>query len=186
MRGAIVSAFGAPPIDGLGTTGGFKIDRRGPRQPGPRRTAARQRRDRRPGQPDARPAGPVQQSRGPTPPGSIWTSTAPSAWPWACRWATSFNTLQIYLGSFYVNNFNEFGRTWQVNVQADQNFRKRRPRYPAAPGPQQSRADDPPGHADGRHATPAARSWSCATTCTPPPPSPATPPRASARAEPSA
>jgi len=25
-------------------------------------------------------------------------------------------------GSFYVNNFNEFGRTWQVNVQADQRF----------------------------------------------------------------
>ena len=25
VRGAIVSAFGAPPIDGLGTTGGFKL-----------------------------------------------------------------------------------------------------------------------------------------------------------------
>ena len=36
-----------------------------------------------------------------------------------------FNTLQIYLGSYYVNNFNEFGRTWQVNVQADQRFRDR-------------------------------------------------------------
>jgi multidrug efflux pump len=34
-----------------------------------------------------------------------------------------FNTLQLYLGSYYVNNFNEFGRTWQVNVQADQRFR---------------------------------------------------------------
>ena len=30
-----------------------------------------------------------------------------------------FNTLQIYMGSLYVNNFNEFGRSWQVNVQAD-------------------------------------------------------------------
>ena len=36
-----------------------------------------------------------------------------------------FNTLQVYLGSYYVNNFNEFGRTWQVNVQADQQFRDR-------------------------------------------------------------
>ena len=36
-----------------------------------------------------------------------------------------FNTLQVYLGSFYVNNFNEFGRTWQVNVQADQQFRNK-------------------------------------------------------------
>jgi multidrug efflux pump len=34
-----------------------------------------------------------------------------------------FSALQIYLGSYYVNNFNEFGRTWQVNVQADQKFR---------------------------------------------------------------
>jgi len=36
-----------------------------------------------------------------------------------------FNTLQVYLGSYYVNNFNEFGRTWQVNVQADPKFRDR-------------------------------------------------------------
>jgi multidrug efflux pump len=35
-----------------------------------------------------------------------------------------FNTLQVYLGSYYVNNFNEFGRTWQVNVQADRSFRE--------------------------------------------------------------
>ena len=34
-----------------------------------------------------------------------------------------FNTLQVYLGSYYVNNFNEFGRSWQVNIQADQRFR---------------------------------------------------------------
>src|SRR4029077_2104819 len=34
-----------------------------------------------------------------------------------------FNTLQVYLGSYYVNNFTQFGRTWQVNVQADQKFR---------------------------------------------------------------
>ena len=38
-----------------------------------------------------------------------------------------FSTLQIYLGSYYVNNFNEFGRTWQVNVQADQGFRDQVP-----------------------------------------------------------
>ena len=36
-----------------------------------------------------------------------------------------FNTLQVYLGSYYVNNFNEFGRTWQVNVMADKRFRDR-------------------------------------------------------------
>ena len=31
--------------------------------------------------------------------------------------AELFNTLQVYLGSLYVNDFNLFGRTWQVNVQ---------------------------------------------------------------------
>ena len=34
-----------------------------------------------------------------------------------------FDTLQIYLGSLYANDFNRFGRTYQVNVQADQQFR---------------------------------------------------------------
>ncbi len=34
-----------------------------------------------------------------------------------------FGTLQAYLGSAYVNDFNRFGRTWQVKVQADHQFR---------------------------------------------------------------
>jgi multidrug efflux pump len=34
-----------------------------------------------------------------------------------------FDTLQTYLGSAYVNDFNQFGRTWQVLVQADAPFR---------------------------------------------------------------
>ncbi|HEX9501863.1 MAG TPA: multidrug efflux RND transporter permease subunit, partial [Thermoanaerobaculia bacterium] len=34
-----------------------------------------------------------------------------------------FNTLQVYLGSLYVNDFNRFGRTYQVNVQAESKFR---------------------------------------------------------------
>ena len=35
-----------------------------------------------------------------------------------------FDTLQVYLGSLYANDFNRFGRTYQVNVQADQQFRQ--------------------------------------------------------------
>ncbi|MBB3978538.1 multidrug efflux pump [Rhizobium azooxidifex] len=34
-----------------------------------------------------------------------------------------FDTLQIYLGSLYVNDFNAFGRTYSVRVQADAKFR---------------------------------------------------------------
>jgi multidrug efflux pump len=36
-----------------------------------------------------------------------------------------FETLQIYLGSLYVNDFNRFGRTYQVVAQADAEFRDR-------------------------------------------------------------
>ena len=34
-----------------------------------------------------------------------------------------FNTMQVYLGSLYVNDFNKFGRVYQVRVQADASFR---------------------------------------------------------------
>lgn len=34
-----------------------------------------------------------------------------------------FRTMQIYLGSMYVNDFNQFGRTYQVIAQAEKSFR---------------------------------------------------------------
>jgi hydrophobic/amphiphilic exporter-1 (mainly G- bacteria), HAE1 family len=37
----------------------------------------------------------------------------------------AFSTLGVYLGSAYVNDFNKFGRTWKVEVQADSAFRAR-------------------------------------------------------------
>ncbi|MCA1247264.1 efflux RND transporter permease subunit [Massilia sp. MS-15] len=37
--------------------------------------------------------------------------------------ATIYQTLQVNLGSLYVNDFNQFGRTYQVRVQADAQFR---------------------------------------------------------------
>ncbi len=36
-----------------------------------------------------------------------------------------FETMQVYLGSLYVNDFNRFGRTYQVVAQADAQFRER-------------------------------------------------------------
>src|SRR5260370_5386402 len=36
-----------------------------------------------------------------------------------------FETLQVYLGSSYVNDFNLFGRTWRVYAQADGDYRKK-------------------------------------------------------------
>ncbi len=37
--------------------------------------------------------------------------------------ATLFGTLQIYFGSFYVNDFTKFGKVFRVFVQADKRFR---------------------------------------------------------------
>ena len=36
-----------------------------------------------------------------------------------------FDTMQVYLGSVYVNDFNRFGRTYSVRVQADAPYRAR-------------------------------------------------------------
>jgi multidrug efflux pump len=35
----------------------------------------------------------------------------------------AFMTLQLYLGGYYTNDFNQFGRTWQVNLQGDPRYR---------------------------------------------------------------
>ncbi|WP_028006941.1 efflux RND transporter permease subunit [Solimonas flava] len=36
-----------------------------------------------------------------------------------------FRTLQVYLGSYYINDFNRFGRTFRVVAQADEAYRAR-------------------------------------------------------------
>jgi hydrophobe/amphiphile efflux-1 (HAE1) family protein len=126
VRGAIVSAFGAPPIDGLGTTGGFKmiVEDRGNLGLGELQRVSDQ-----------------VVARGNKTPGlqGLFNVSRTNA-PWlfldidrtkcmalGVQVSDVFATLQVYLGSYYVNNFNEFGRTWQVNVQADQRFRRQVP-----------------------------------------------------------
>jgi multidrug efflux pump len=122
VRGAIVTAFGAPPIDGLGTTGGFKliVEDRGNLGFGELQRIS----DR------------IVERGNQTPglQGLFNSSRANTPWLYLDIDRTKcvalgvpiselFNTLQVYLGSYYVNNFNEFGRSWQVNIQADQSFR---------------------------------------------------------------
>jgi multidrug efflux pump subunit AcrB len=59
---------------------------------------------------------------------STFTSSNPSIWldidrekaqALGVSISSLFNALQATLGGFYVNDFNLFGRTWQVNIQAD-------------------------------------------------------------------
>ncbi len=124
VPGAVVTAFGPPPIDGLGTTGGFKliIEDRGNLGLGSLQQAADQvvaRGNRTEGL-----RGLSNSSRVNTP----WLYLdidRTKCMTMGVAVSDLFAALQINLGSFYVNNFNEFGRTWQVNVQADQRFRDR-------------------------------------------------------------
>ncbi len=53
--------------------------------------------------------------------------------------ANLYETLQINLGSLYVNDFNRFGRTYQVVAQAEQQFRGRCRRHHASEDPQPRR-----------------------------------------------
>jgi len=41
--------------------------------------------------------------------------------------ADVFSTLQVLLGGYYVNDFNQFGRTWQVNIQGEPGDRNQVP-----------------------------------------------------------
>jgi multidrug efflux pump len=124
VPGAKVQAFGAPPIDGLGTTGGFKmiVEDRG--NTGPEQLAL--------ACDDFVAEGNPAEGEG-----APWLSNPSRAdTPWlrldidrakcmalGVQVSDVFNALQVYLGSYCVNNFNVFGRTWQVNVQADNRFR---------------------------------------------------------------
>ena len=122
VRGAIVSAFGAPPIDGLGTTGGYKlmIEDRGNLGLGDLQRVSDQIVAR--GNKSSGLQGLFNSSRANTP----WLYLEIDRTKCMALGVSVdelFNTLQVYFGSYYVNNFNEFGRTWQVNIQADPRFR---------------------------------------------------------------
>jgi hydrophobe/amphiphile efflux-1 (HAE1) family protein len=124
VRDANVTVFGAPPVEGLGTTGGFKIviQDRGNLGLGGLQHVSDQ----------------VVADGNDTPQLRGLYNTLRSDTPWlyiqidrtkclvlGIQLSDIFDTLQHYLGSYYINNFNQFGRTWQVNIQSDQHFRDR-------------------------------------------------------------
>ena len=122
VRAATVQVFDAPPVEGLGTTGGIKlmIEDRGDPDPKNLQAAA---------QGVVAAAADVPGLTG------VYTGFRADT-PWleivfdrdqaaatGIPVESVFADLQVQLGSLYVNDFNRFGRTWQVNVQADSKFR---------------------------------------------------------------
>ncbi|MCK2083810.1 efflux RND transporter permease subunit [Aeromonas sp. 3925] len=119
---AVVVMFPPPPVQGLGTTGGFKLqleDRGGLGY----------------GEMDEAVQGFLAKAaKAPELTGlfSSWQINVPQLFADIDRTRAHqlgvevtdiFNTLQVYLGSLYVNDFNQFGRTYSVRVQADASYR---------------------------------------------------------------
>src|SRR5947209_5952614 len=120
---AVVNIFGAPPVEGLGTAGGFKIvvqDTNDNGLPALQQTADSVRDAARE---DAHLAGLFTSFRADTP----WLELVIDRAQAKDRGVSIDDvrsTLESTFGPYYINDFNRFGRTWQVNVQAMQTFRQ--------------------------------------------------------------
>jgi multidrug efflux pump subunit AcrB len=120
---AVVNIFGAPPVEGLGTAGGFKIV---VLDTGDNGMAALQ---------HAADEAVAAGERDPHLQGLFSSFRADTPWlellidrAQAKDRGVSIDdvrtTLESTFGPYYINDFNRFGRTWQVNVQALQQFRQ--------------------------------------------------------------
>ena len=118
IRAANVFAFNIPPIIGLGTGGGFEYqlqdyEGRDPVELGGAMlgmmVAANQ---------DPRLQA-VFSTFSPTTPSFFLDIDRDKAQVLGVRISDIFTALQATLGGFYINDFNLFGRTWQVNIQAE-------------------------------------------------------------------
>jgi multidrug efflux pump len=124
INGAIIAIFPPPPVQGLGTIGGFKLEVEDRTDLG-----------------DAELAKVMQQiqmkaAKEPALQGvfSNFSTGVPQLFAHLDRTKAQqvgvdvqdvFDTMQAYLGSVYVNDFNRFGRTYEVIAQADTPFRSR-------------------------------------------------------------
>jgi len=120
---AFTFAFGLPPILGLSNTGGFQFmleDRAGGDVAGLARaaevlTAAAAKR------PEL--AGVISTFRPSVPTYAIHMNTD-KLQTLGVPITDAYNTLQTFLGGLYVNDFNQFGHTWQVLLQAEASYRQ--------------------------------------------------------------
>ncbi len=124
IQDAFVAMLPPPPVDGLGTTGGFKLQLEDHAGLGYEALD------------DAKKAFLAKAAQAPELTGlfSSYKVDVPQLYADIDRTrarqlnvpiTSIFETLQVYLGSYYVNDFNKFGRVYSVRVQADGKFRAR-------------------------------------------------------------
>ena len=124
IKEALVLAFNPPPIFGLGTAGGFELYLQNRGEGGPQRTAEVLGQFL--GAANANPMlGGVQ---------TLWRAQVPQLYVDVDREKAKalgvsleelYGALSATLGTYYVNDFNRYGRTWQVLMSAEPGYRKR-------------------------------------------------------------
>jgi multidrug efflux pump len=122
IQEATVAVFGPPPVDGLGTAGGYKVmvEDRGDLgltrlQDETLNLISKAR--------DVQGLGPMFTQFRATVPQLFVAVDRTKCKQMGVSLNDVFTTLQVYLGGAYVNDFNRFGRTWQVMAQADAPYR---------------------------------------------------------------
>ncbi len=124
IQDAFIVMFPPPPVAGLGTTGGFKLQLEDRGSVGYDQMDA------------AVKAFMAKAQQAPELAGMFtsWQVNVPQLYADIDRTKARqlgvpvtdiFDTMQIYLGSLYANDFNKFGRTYSVRVQADAPYRAR-------------------------------------------------------------
>ena len=122
IQGAIIFPFNLPPILGLGSTGGFQYVLQALQGQSPTDLAAVTR------------AMTVAANQQPELAAVFTTFAADTPQIYldidrdktqvlGVKVSDVFNALQSTLGGYYVNDFNLFGRTWQVNIESEDRFR---------------------------------------------------------------
>jgi len=120
---ANVAIFGAPPIDGLGSTGGFKLQVQDRGAQGPRSLEGNVAQLARAGNSQSGLTGLFSSFSANQPQYSIPVDRE-MAMARDVSLSELYDTIGVYFGSAYVNDFTRFGRNWQVIVQADPEFRR--------------------------------------------------------------
>src|SRR5437879_420729 len=123
IKEGLVLAFGPPPIFGLGTAGGFELYLQDRGEGGARRMAQAM--------------GQFMQQTAKDPKfafvQTLWRPAAPQLYVDVDREKAKalgvplnelYGALAATLGNYYVNDFNKFGRTWQVLMSAEPEYRK--------------------------------------------------------------
>jgi multidrug efflux pump len=122
ITAARVGVFGAPPVEGLGTTGGFKLQVQDRRSAGLRALQGAVENLADEGNRDPRLAS-LFSSFSVTQPQLYVDVDEEKAKAQQIKLQDIDATLQAYLGSFYVNDFFFQNRNWQVNLQAAPRYR---------------------------------------------------------------